>query len=131
MFKLSAYRKVFFYEDGKPMRKHFDFSISDSLYREALIYLHNAEKRKNTFRKTLEINHDRIKRQLKDIIGNSSSINLETEYVSAQNEQTSEIDSRSPSNKITLAMVEKMSNSIDDIINEVKTLKLQSNSCSQ
>ena len=113
------------------MRKHFDFSISDSLYKEALIYLHKAENRKNTFRKTLEINHDRIKRQLKDIIGNSSSVNLETEYVSAQTEQTSEFDSRSSSNKITLAMVKKISNSIDDILNEVKTLKSQSNSSSE
>ena len=113
------------------MRKHFDFSISDSLYKEALIYLHKAENRKNTFRKTLEINHDRIKRQLKDIIGNSSSINLETEYVSAETKQTSEIESRNSSNKITLAMVETMSNSINDILKEVKTLKLQANSSSE
>ena len=135
VFKLHAYRQVFFYEDGKPIKNLFDFKISDSIYKDALIYLQNVEQRKTEFKTTVMANHENSKRELKEIIGtSSSSSDMASEILDDQKEQKSQQKSEKPSNEEQTIekLFEKMENHMkkteiinNELLKEIKMLKLQ------
>ena len=135
VFKLHAYRQVFFYEDGKPIKNLFDFTISDSIYKDALVYLQNVEQRKTKFKTTVMANHECSKRELKDIIGtSSSSSDMASEILDNQKEQKSKQNIEKPTNEEKT--VEKLFETMEDhmkkmeitnkeLLKEIKMLKSQ------
>ena len=135
VFKLHAYRQVFFYEDGKPIKNLFDFTISDSIYKDALVYLQNVEQRKTKFKTTVMANHECSKRELKDIIGtSSSSSDMASEILDNQKEQKSKQNFEKPTNEEKT--VEKLFETMEDhmkkmeiinkeLLKEIKMLKSQ------
>lgn len=135
VFKLHAYRQVFFYEDGKPIKNLFDFTISDSIYKDALVYLQNVEQRKTKFKTTVMANHECSKRELKDIIGtSSSSSDMASEILDNQKEQKFKQNIEKPTNqektigKLFETMEEhmkKMEITNKELLKEIKMLKSQ------
>ena len=135
VFKLHAYRQVFFYEDGKPIKNLFDFTISDSIYKDALVYLQNVEQRKTKFKTTVMANHECSKRELKDIIGtSSSSSDMASEILDNQKEQKFKQNIEKPTNEEKT--VEKLFETMEDhmkkmeitnkeLLKEIKMLKSQ------
>ena len=135
VFKLHAYRQVFFYEDGKPIKNLFDFTISDSIYKDALVYLQNVEQRKTKFKTTVMANHECSKRELKDIIGtSSSSSDMASEILDDQKEQKFKQNIEKPTNEEKT--IEKLFETMEDhmkkmeitnkeLLKEIKMLKSQ------
>ena len=114
---LPTYREVYFYEDGKPIGKLFDFQISDYLYNYATEQNRKAEQKITEFKRITGESHDRSKRQFKEIINRTKS--LGTCHKKKQFEQ----DFDNNTDQIMFSMFEKMCEKIIEIKNEVEILK--------
>ena len=68
VLKLDAYNKVYYYEDGKPIDKEFDFEIRNSFYQDALDYINIQQSKKIECLKKISESLNQSKQQFKNII---------------------------------------------------------------
>ena len=66
--KFDAYKKIYYYEEGQPIGKEFDFKIRNSLYEDAIDYIKDKRTKNSKFWKKISKEQDNAKEQFVNII---------------------------------------------------------------
>ena len=138
--KLDGYRIVYFYVDGKPIEKEFDFAIRNTFYQDAIEYIKRQKSKLAAFKKKISDHHASSQKQLEEIMKKSpdgketAKIEPKIEKLSAEIEGLRKISmeqmktNQSVDNKIEdlSKCMNDMSNVMNEILKEVKNTKRQS-----